>query len=375
MAHVLVVDDNPDNIRLLALELGRQGHQVISAHSGLEALEKVACERPDLVLLDVVMPDLSGLEVCRRLKADEQLRSIPVVMVTVRGSHDDVLAGLEAGADDYISRPFDRRVLTARLQAALRTKDDCDAVREMNQRLDEARRMAELSSAAKSEFLASMSHEIRTPMTAILGFADLLRDNLSDANDLEAVDTIKRNGEYLLEIINDLLDLSKIEAGRFMVDIGPCAPRQVLADVLALMRLRSDAKGLSLDMVVKGQVPEIIQCDALRLRQILVNLVGNAIKFTENGNVRIVLRLLEPPSGGPLLQFDVVDTGIGMSAEQIRALFYPFSQTDSSVTRRFGGTGLGLTISKRLAELLGGDITVTSVPGIGSTFSLTVAAG
>ncbi|MEX0711926.1 MAG: response regulator, partial [Pirellulales bacterium] len=168
MAHVLVVDDNPDNIRLLALELGRQGHQVTSARLGLEALEKVARERPDLVLLDVVMPDLSGLEVCRRLKADERLRSIPVVMVTVRGSHDDVLAGLEAGADDYIGRPFDRRVLAARLQAALRTKDNCDAVREMNQRLDEARRMAELSSAAKSEFLASMSHEIRTPMTAIL---------------------------------------------------------------------------------------------------------------------------------------------------------------------------------------------------------------
>jgi len=231
----------------------------------------------------------------------------------------------------------------------------------------------EQASRLKSEFLANVSHEIRTPMTAILGFADLLRDRLTAPEDIETVATIQRNGEYLLEIINDILDLSKIEAGSLDVEERPCSPRAVVHEVAELMRPRCEAKGLWLDVAIDEAIPAEVQSDALRLRQILVNLVGNAVKFTEQGGVRISVRIEPCETTTWCLHFDVVDSGIGISAERLKALFQPFSQLDTSMTRRFGGTGLGLAISRRLAQLLGGDIGVQSVPGQGSTFSLILA--
>jgi CheY-like chemotaxis protein len=222
-----------------------------------------------------------------------------------------------------------------------------------------------------------MSHEIRTPMTAILGFTELLlgdpsRQRLSPEQ-REAIETIQRNGNYLLGLINDILDLSKMEAGKLEIERTECSPGQVLSEVVALMRVRARAKNLSLELALGGPVPATIRTDPLRLRQILINLVGNALKFTEVGGVRVVARLLDGPR--PRLQVDVIDTGIGIGREQLARLFQPFAQADSSTTRQFGGSGLGLTISKRLAEMLHGDLTVTSVPGQGSTFRVSVATG
>ena len=220
-----------------------------------------------------------------------------------------------------------------------------------------------------------MSHEIRTPMTAILGFTDILAENPTREEAAEAVQIIKRNGEHLLSLINNILDLSKIEAGKFEVQHVASSPRQIANDVLSLMKVRADAKGLPLTLECRGLLPMSIQTDPTRLRQILVNLVGNAIKFTEVGLVQVVMWLDAVSKAEPMLVFDVTDTGIGMSEDHMGLLFRPFSQLDGSSTRRFGGTGLGLAISKRLAEILGGDITVRSIPGKGSTFSLTVATG
>jgi len=233
---------------------------------------------------------------------------------------------------------------------------------------------AQSANRAKSEFLANMSHEIRTPMTAILGFTDILADNLVDPESVEAASTIKRNGEHLLGIINTILDLSKIEAGRIELERLACPVRQTLADILSLMKVRADAKAISLSAEYDGAVPETIQTDPTRLRQILVNLVGNAIKFTETGGVRVVTRLKNRKSQTPMVCFDIIDTGIGMTERQIGTLFQPFTQADSSTTRKYGGSGLGLTISKRLAEILGGSIEVTSSPAKGSTFSLSIEA-
>jgi CheY-like chemotaxis protein len=223
-----------------------------------------------------------------------------------------------------------------------------------------------------------MSHEIRTPMTAILGYADVLLEegDLSRApeNRIEAICTIRRNGLHLLQIINDILDLSKIEAGKMTVESAACSPIQLLADVESLMRVRADAKRLTLEFRGEGELPETIQSDPTRLRQILVNLVGNAIKFTERGSVRVVARLVGGASSR--LEFDVVDSGVGMTEEQTGRLFQAFSQADASTTRRFGGTGLGLVISKRLASMLGGDVMVVATsPGAGTTFRLTLAVG
>lgn len=240
--------------------------------------------------------------------------------------------------------------------------------------LERAKVAAETASRVKSEFLANMSHEIRTPMTAILGYADLLADpSIPESERHESISTIRRNGEHLLTILNDILDLSKLEAGGVTIDRASCSPCRIVAEVAALMRVRAVSEGLSLDVEYEFPVPETIESNALRIRQILMNLIGNAVKFTETGGVRLVVRFNRPASGkAATLSFDVIDTGIGMTEEQLGKLFKPFSQVDSSSTRAFGGTGLGLMISRRLARLLGGDVTVRSTPGKGSTFTLTL---
>jgi PAS domain S-box-containing protein len=240
--------------------------------------------------------------------------------------------------------------------------------------LRDAKQVAEAADRAKGMFLANMSHEIRTPMTAILGFADLLADTAVDKGAVEAIQIIRRNGDNLLQIINDILDLSKIESNKCKIEQIACSPRQVVTEVICLMKVRANAKGLSLALEVQRDVPETITTDPIRLRQILVNLIGNAIKFTELGGVQVTMQL-DARSDEPKLRFDVIDTGIGLSEEQIGRLFQPFSQADTSTSRCYGGSGLGLAISKRLAEMLGGDLTVTSVLGKGSTFRASIATG
>ncbi len=245
--------------------------------------------------------------------------------------------------------------------------------------LGQARDAADTATKSKSEFLANMSHEIRTPMTAILGYTDLLAEEwdhgLTPRQRLEYIATIKRNGEHLLSIINDILDLSKIETGKMTVERIDTYPDQIIHDVMSLMYVKAQAKGLKLEAQNITALPERIQSDPLRLRQILVNLVGNAIKFTEVGGVTIRVMMDKTTTGTPILKFEVRDTGIGLTQEQVSRLFGAFEQADASTTRRFGGTGLGLRISKRLAEMLAGDITVSSTPGNGSTFTLSLATG
>lgn len=253
---------------------------------------------------------------------------------------------------------------------------DVTAQKKAEEALVAAQAQAEAANAAKTEFLANMSHEIRTPMTAILGFTDLLATDghreRAPHRRLEYIETIRRNGEHLLEIINDILDISKIEAGKMNVERVPTQPASCVLDVLSLMDVRAKAKGILFEAIFENDVPVTIQTDPVRVRQILVNLVGNALKFTEMGSVVLKIRT---DAENQMIHFSVTDTGIGMDAKQINKLFGAFVQADASTTRKFGGTGLGLRISKRLAEMLGGDISVQSELGKGSTFTASIACG
>jgi PAS domain S-box-containing protein len=242
--------------------------------------------------------------------------------------------------------------------------------------LAQARKRAEAASRSKSEFLANMSHEIRTPMSAILGFAEmLLHKSADECKEIGCAQIIRRNALHLLELINDILDLSKVEAGQMKVERISCDLPAILSDIISLMRPRAVEKGLEFGITFQGPIPRLIQSDPARLTQILINLIGNAVKFTVSGKVE--LRIAEGEADGPniVLRVDVIDSGIGMTPEQVERAFRPFTQCDESITRKFGGTGLGLTISRQLAKLLGGDVTITSQAGVGSTFTMTIDGG
>ncbi len=242
--------------------------------------------------------------------------------------------------------------------------------------LDKARTSAEHANRSKSEFLANMSHEIRTPMTAILGYTDVLLDaDEPDEVKQSATEVIKKNGDHLLSVINDLLDLSKLESGKLEVESRPTPIRDLVREVVSLLQMRAVEKRIALTLEIDDTVPAIVRTDPLRVRQVLLNLVGNAVKFTERGGVKVVARWAASTSGEKRLAFEVIDTGIGMSPEALTRLFDPFSQADSTMTRRFGGSGLGLTISLRLARLLGGDIRVQSRLDVGSRFAFTFDPG
>lgn len=238
---------------------------------------------------------------------------------------------------------------------------------------------ANAANRAKSEFLANISHEVRTPMTAILGHVDLLAEKLAgngrstEADGVaESLAIIRRSGEHLLEMLNDILDLAKVEAGKLKVERIGFSLARLIGDIRTLMEVRTVQKGLSLSIELPDHVPDWIVTDPMRLKQILLNLIGNAIKFTDQGVIRIVVDFNIADAGSGMLTIEVIDTGIGISKDELERLFEPFVQADTSTARRFGGTGLGLAICRRLASLLGGEISAESQPGQGSTFRVTL---
>jgi len=263
-----------------------------------------------------------------------------------------------------------------RVRGVLVSLDDVTELQQQEIELRKSKAEADAANRAKTEFLANISHEIRTPMNAILGFAEALRRGLADNEQQrqEYLRTIHNSGKFLLELVNDTLDLSKIEAGRLEVEKIPCSPHEIISDVIRVLGVRARECGLMLDYSCAGAIPETVQSDPTRIRQVVTNLVGNAIKFTKEGGVKVVVRMTADCEQ-PKLAIDVSDTGIGIAAEHLDSIFDPFVQADAATTRQFGGTGLGLAISRRLARALGGDLIARSELDKGSTFTVTIDTG
>ncbi len=300
---------------------------------------------------------------------------VPVLIAGVRLNREQV-HGVAFVLNMTEQKSAERELAAARDQLELRVQQRTEQLAHANELLSLAKDTAESANRAKSQFLANMSHEIRTPMTAIQGFAELMQDpELADAERRAYANTIRRNSDHLLRLLDDVLDLSRIEADRLQLatERTPLVP--LLQDVLELMQARAASKGLALRLRLPTEVPTWIVVDPLRLRQVLLNLVGNAVKFTEKGEVTVSVEFTAAETGRPELRIAVSDTGIGIATQEMERLFQPFAQADPSTTRRFGGSGLGLAISRRLATLMGGDLTAQSVAGQGSTFTLRIDPG
>lgn len=361
---ILVVDDSPLSIELIFELLKDSGYYMDSADNGQTAFEKLENESFDLVLLDVMMPRLNGYELCRKIKETPKLSSIPVIFITAKNDNTYIIQGFEAGAVDYVTKPFNTKELM------MRVKTHIELVRSRKD-LEVAIDKAEESSRIKGEFLANMSHEIRTPLYGITGMIDLLKTTELSTQQDEFVEIMQSSASTLLKLINDILDFSKIESGELTFESTPFSFGKNLYQTVNLLKPEADKKGLSLNYQSDEKIPVTLVGDPARINQVLLNLGSNAIKFTNSGGVRINASLSGKDKDYVIVLFEVIDTGIGISEENMDKLFRTFTQVDQSTTRVHGGTGLGLVICKRLTMLMDGKIGVESELGKGSRFWFT----
>ncbi len=432
---ILIVDDNHNNLEVLSETLGKAGFQVAVAIDGENALEQIQYYKPELILLDVMMPGIDGYQTCSRIKSNPDTFDIPVIFMTALTDTEHKVRGFALGAVDYVTKPFQREEVLARVRVQLQLRNlsrtlegqnrilkkeilqreriEGSLVR-LNQDLEEkvkertnklsltlknlrqaqvelihqkkdlelrvkqrtaelAKSMSEAEKAnqAKSQFLANMSHELRTPMNAIIGYSEMLMEEAEDMGQDDFIPDLKKihgAGKHLLNLINDILDLSKVEAGRMELYLETFGIKNLINETVATIHPLIENNSNTFELNLADDLDEM-HADLTKVRQSLFNLLSNASKFTNHGTISLdVTSYLA--EGKKMVSFKVTDTGIGMNPEQIGKLFQAFTQADASTTRKYGGTGLGLAITKKFCQLMGGDVSVASETGIGSSFTL-----
>ncbi|MCP4109579.1 MAG: response regulator [Desulfobacteraceae bacterium] len=384
-ANILVVDDTPENLHLLIRMLKEKDYHVRASPNGSLALAGVETEPPDLILLDIMMPDMNGYEVCEKLKADKRFRDIPVIFISALGQALDKVKAFSLGGVDYITKPFQVDEVLARVSTHLairglqkqlekanktleqRVAERTSELAVMNKELKTAKEAAEAASQAKTRFLANIGHELRTPMNHIIGCTELtLTSRFTPEEQQKYVGYALASARQLSGIIDDLIDLSRIEADGISSENTSFSLDMVLDTVVERLRSNADAKGLVLKPQAKSGIPEWATGNVNILIRILLKIAENAVKFTEKGEIRISASRKED-----LLYFTVSDDGIGISAAHLETIFRDFTQADESTTRKYGGMGLGLTMARRMVDAMGGTLWAESVEGRGSDFHFT----
>lgn len=374
MQTILIVDDKPINIAVIADYLEGQGYRVITADTGKKGIHTAATEEIHLILLDILMPGMDGFETIQELKKKETTKDIPVIFMTAVHHVEEKVKGFSFGGVDYLTKPIQEEELLARVSTHIQLHMQKKILEENAEKLKNARQEAENSLRIKTLFLSNISHEIRTPMNIILGFADILSKQTENSEHLKYLDEIRKSGNALLSLIDDILELSKIEAGKIAVEPSLVRITTVFNEIRMIFHEKLLEKNLSFFMDIDPALPDILFLDEIRLRQVIFNLTGNAAKFTDTGHIRFSAQAQQINEKNMTLDLviSIADTGVGIPEEDRKQIFETFEQHAFHQKRANGGTGLGLAITRRLVNMMNGDITLKSTKGEGSEFTVTL---